>query len=167
MPMMSKRAGKIIVSFALICSLGCFFTSYLCAKEIDSEKDNVQMGGGFAATGQITQVGYSTQVYDAVNGLPTSEANYVLSDKEGYIWIGGYSGVMRYDGNTFTRFTSTEGLTSGRGIFEDSEGGIWIGTNDNGVVYFDEYRQPTHYSKKDGLPSASIRTFAEDTIKEG
>ncbi|MBE5913366.1 MAG: response regulator [Pseudobutyrivibrio ruminis] len=163
MTMMSKRAGKIIVSFALICSLGCFFTSYLCAREIDSENDSVQMGGGFAATGQLTQVGYSTQVYDAVNGLPTSEANYVLSDKEGYIWIGGYSGVMRYDGNTFTRFTSTEGLTSGRGIFEDSEGGIWIGTNDNGVVYFDEYRQPTHYSKKDGLPSASIRTFAEDS----
>ena len=55
-------------------------------------------GGGYAATGQLYNMGYSTEVYDATNGLPTSDAMYILGSKSGYVWIGGYAGVIRYDG---------------------------------------------------------------------
>ena len=63
-----------------------------------SETANVNMGGGYAITGQITQEGYTAQIYDASNGLITSDANYILGASDGYVWIGGYSGIMRYDG---------------------------------------------------------------------
>ena len=119
------------------------------------------IGGGYAATGQLTDVGYTAQLYDATNGLITSDANFVLGASNGYIWIGGYGGVVRYNGSEFERLDADQGLTNGRAFFEDSEGKIWVGTNDNGVVVLDDGEQ-THYTYKDGLPSSSIRSFAED-----
>lgn len=118
-------------------------------------------GGGYAATGQLYNMGYSTEVYDATNGLPTSDAMYILGSKSGYVWIGGYAGVIRYDGQVFERMDASQGLTSARCIFEDSRGRIWVGTNDNGVVVIDGNDQ-THLTHKDGLSSSSIRSFAED-----
>ena len=119
-------------------------------------------GGGFVAAGNSDDIGYTSVIYDATNGLPTSDANYVLSSSDGYIWIGGYSGIMRYDGNTFTRLPITEGFTSGRGLFEDSRGRIYVGTNDNGVVVIDG-NERVRLTYKDGLPSSSIRTFVQDS----
>ena len=77
------------------------------------------MGGGYAASGQIDKAGYSSMVYDATNGLPTSDANYVLGASDGYVWIGSYGGIIRYDGSRFERMDTSGGLTSGRGLFED------------------------------------------------
>ena len=121
-------------------------------------------GGGYAATGQIDNVGYASEIYDATNGLPTSDANFILGASNGFIWIGSYSGIIRYDGTTFERMDTSDGLTNGRGLFEDSKGRIWVATNDNGVVVIDGV-ESMHFTYKDGLPSSSIRVFAED--KEG
>ncbi|WP_051538040.1 ATP-binding protein [Butyrivibrio proteoclasticus] len=118
-------------------------------------------GGGYAATGQIEGVGYSAEVYDASNGLPTSDAMFLIGSNKGHVWIGGYSGVIRYDGSAFDRLSTEDGLTSARALFEDSKGRIWVGTNDNGVVVIDGETR-THITYKEGLPSSSIREFAED-----
>ena len=124
-------------------------------------QETFAQGGGYAITKQFSDISYTSVIYDATNGLPTSDANYILGAKDGYVWFGGYSGIIRYDGNTFERLPTTNGLTSGRAFFEDSKGRIWVGTNDNGVVLIDgeKIRQFTY---KDGLPSSSIRNFAED-----
>ncbi len=127
----------------------------------DVAEDAYRYGGGYAATKQIKGLGYTVKQYDATNGLPTFDANCILSAKDGYIWIGSYAGVIRYDGKTFERLDSTSGITSGRALFEDSKGRIWIGTNDNGVIVLDGHEN-THYTEADGLTSASIRGFAED-----
>ncbi|MCR5701772.1 MAG: response regulator [Lachnospiraceae bacterium] len=122
--------------------------------------EKTTIGGGYAVTGQIEGVGYASELYDATNGLPTSDANYILGASNGYIYIGGYSGIMRYDGTEFKKLT-LDGLTSGRGLFEDKLGRIWVGTNDNGVVVIDG-NESKHFTYKDGLPSSSVRIFAED-----
>ena len=118
-------------------------------------------GGGYAASEQISEVGYTTEIYDASNGLPTSDSMYIMCAEDGSVWIGGYSGVISYDGSIFDRLEAAKGLTSARAIFEDSYGRIWVGTNDNGVVMLDN-NTSTHFTYKDGLPSSSIRIFAED-----
>ena len=118
-------------------------------------------GGGYAATGQISGVGYTTELYDASNGLPTSDAMVLMGAHDGHVWVGGYSGVFRYDGTVFEKLDPSEGFTNARGFFEDSSGRIWVGTNDNGVVVTDG-NENVHITYKDGLPSSSIRVFAED-----
>ena len=120
-------------------------------------------GGGYAASGQISGMGYTAEVYDASNGLPTSDAMYVTGGMEGHIFIGGYSGVIEYDGTTFKRLDTTGGLTSARVFFEDSRGRMREGTNDNGVVLLNRSGDVTHFTYKDGLPSSSIRIFEEDS----
>ena len=130
--------------------------------EVASEDEEATViGGGYAVTGQIENAGYSCIVYDASNGLPTSDANYILGASNGYLWIGGYSGIIKYDGSVFKRLDTSDGLYNGRAIFEDSKGRIWVGTNDNGVMVIDG-TQMTHIDYKDGLPSSSVRVFAED-----
>ena len=61
-----------------------------------------QKGGGAAVTNQAEGIGYSVLLYDATNGLPTSDANVIMSTTDGFIWIGGYSGLICYDGTTLT-----------------------------------------------------------------
>ncbi|MCR5356958.1 MAG: response regulator [Lachnospiraceae bacterium] len=124
-----------------------------------SSNEQLKIGGGYAVTGQLKEAGYMAKLYNASNGLPTSDANYILGAGNGYVYIGGYSGVIRYDGNTFERLSSSDGLTSARVMFEDEKGRIWVGTNDNGVVVLDGYTR-LHYTYEDGLASSSIRTFA-------
>ncbi|MBQ7753959.1 MAG: hybrid sensor histidine kinase/response regulator [Treponema sp.] len=120
-----------------------------------------KLGGGYAVTKQLSNVGFTSEIYDATSGLPTSDANFILGSKDGYVWICGYSGVIRYDGTTFERLPTNTGLTSGRALFEDSKNRIWVGTNDNGVVVINGEKSQ-HYTYKDGLPSSSIRSFSED-----
>ena len=155
------KAFKSIFSFAIL----AIFVQKTHSVPVQTAQYIAQnapkIGGGYAITGQITQVDYTTEVYDATNGLPTSDANYILGEKEGYIWICGYSGIIRYDGTSFERLPTYFGLTSGRGLFEDSRKRLWVATNDNGVVVL-ENEKARHYTYQDGLPSSSIRIFAED-----
>lgn len=133
----------------------------LCADKKETDSGDTFVGGAYAVTGQIKNVSYTSKLYDATNGLPTSDANYVMGSSNGYIWIGSYSGIIRYDGSEFVRFENIDGLTSGRVIYEDKSGNIWVGTNDNGVVMLDGINS-THITYKEGLPSSSIRMFTED-----
>ena len=105
--------------------------------------------------------GYSAVLYDNTNGLPTSEANAIAETEEGFIWIGSYSGLIRYDGNTFERIDSTSGVASVVSLFVDSRNRLWIGTNDSGAAVMDrgEFRM---WGKADGLKSASVRAITED-----
>ena len=55
---------------------------------------------------------YYPVLYNNTNGLPTAEANDIAQTSEGFIWIACYAGLVRYDGNTFERLDSTEGINS-------------------------------------------------------
>ena len=82
---------------------------------------------------------YVATVYNEQNGLPTGEANVVIQTSDGYIWIGSYGGLIRYDGTNFVNYSIEEnGITSSsiRALFEDSKGRLFIGTNDAGVFVY-------------------------------
>ncbi|MCR4604978.1 MAG: response regulator [Eubacterium sp.] len=153
-----KKAAGIIICLFLLLGIGGTVPSEAAS---DLPEEEMKLGGSYAASGQLEGVGYMSKLYDATNGLPTSESNYILCSSDGYIWIASYGGIVRYDGANFERMDTSEGLTNGRGLFEDSKGRIWVATNDNGVVVL-EGQKRTHYTVDDGLGSSSLRTFAED-----
>ena len=105
--------------------------------------------------------GYSAVLYDNTNGLPTSEANAIAETSDGFIWIGSYAGLIRYDGNTFERMYSTDGISSIKCLFVDSKDRLWIGTNDNGVALL-ERGELKKWGKLDGMSSAHTRAITED-----
>jgi len=62
-----------------------------------------------------------------------------LEDKNGNLWFGTTGdGVYRFDGKSFTNFTSKDGLTSNViwSILEDKQGNIWFGT-EVGICRYD------------------------------
>ena len=96
--------------------------------------------------------GFSAVIYDNTNGLPTSEANAITETSDGFIWIGSYAGLIRYDGNTFERMDSTTGISSIKCLYTDSRDRLWIGTNDNGVAVL-ERGEMRMWGKLDGMCS--------------
>lgn len=127
-----------------------FFLSTVC--EAAPPKSNV--------TGQEER-DYSSVLYNNNNGLPTSEANAIVQSQDGFIWVGSYSGLIRYDGNDFYRFDSSIGIASVVSLYVDSQDRLWIGTNDSGIVLYEE-GEFSFFGKSEGLPSLSVRSIAED-----
>ena len=76
------------------------------------------------------------------SGLSYDGISTIMQDSRGFIWIGTYKGLNRYDGNTFKVYGKEElGLDSDfvYSIVEDRQGNLWIGT-DKGVSMY-SYRQ--------------------------
>lgn len=111
--------------------------------------------------GYDTDNNYSAFLYNNANGLPTSEANAIVQSKDGYIFIGSYSGLTFYDGVSFTRFSSQTGITSVVSLYIDNDDRLWVGTNDSGLVLYDngEY---TFFGRDAGLSSLSVRSITQD-----
>ena len=139
--------------------------AFLCAV-IFVASANIYAADGPDAKVTVDPVGrsdnYSAVLYDNTNGLPTSEANALAETDEGFIWIGSYSGLVRYDGNTFERIDfSKTGIGSVISLFADSKGCLWIGTNESGLFMMDD-ADLKNWTEKDGLGSAKICDIAED-----
>ena len=82
-----------------------------------------------------------------------------LQDKNENIWFSNWGGAYRYDGKTFTSFTTKDGLPSNvTKIIEDKKGNLWFGASD-GLRRYDG-KTFTHF--KDGLINPWIWTILED-----
>lgn len=75
--------------------------------------------------------------WTASHGLPEETINAIVQARDGYLWLGSFSGLARFDGVTFRRFTTgnTPGVRSDRihSLLEDRRGTLWIGTEGAGV----------------------------------
>lgn len=83
-------------------------------------------------------------VWTTEEGLPQNEVTAIVQTRDGYLWLGTYSGLVRFDGSRFTVFDegNTPGLKSSRisNLFEDREGRLWIGTENAGMAIMDHGR---------------------------
>jgi signal transduction histidine kinase/ligand-binding sensor domain-containing protein len=91
--------------------------------------------GGFPAAGAIPN--YVFHAWQSDDGLPQNAVTAVLQSQDGYLWVGTYSGLARFDGVRFTVFNdnNTPELASSRvtSLFEAPDGTLWIG-HENGAV---------------------------------
>lgn len=158
-----ERAGKWIgiSGFLLLFVL-------LFVKQVRAEKTYVpfryqsEAGEcGYMETGLTNRI---QTLYDGKMGLTTNEANAVLQTREGYLWIGSYGGLIRYDGASFRNYSMEEnGIESFsiRALFEDRLGRLWIGTNDKGVYRY-ENGAFIHCRTENQELYQSVRCFAQD-----
>ncbi|HEY0137770.1 MAG TPA: two-component regulator propeller domain-containing protein [Nannocystis sp.] len=87
----------------------------------------------------------------------------ILEDRSGALWFGtNGSGVIRYDGAAFTRFTTLEGLSEDfvYSIHEDRRGILWFGTS--GGLSRHDGTTFTTYSERDGLGGHDVWAIVED-----
>ena len=80
-----------------------------------------------------------THINNANSNLAYDSIRELFQDSRGYIWIGTYKGLSRFDGTRMKNYDRHDfGIESDfiNVISEDANGDVWIGT-DNGIVIYD------------------------------
>ncbi|MBX2894210.1 MAG: response regulator [Cyclobacteriaceae bacterium] len=104
--------------------------------------------------------------------LSQSSINCILQDGEGYLWIGTWSGLIRYDGYTTTVYHSEnqQGKLQSNKIltlYEDKTGILWIGTHMGGLFRYDRNNNTFEKFSHDeqdaqSLSNNNVRAIQED-----
>ena len=76
---------------------------------------------------------FAVDVWSTDDGLPQNTVVAITQTRDGYLWLGTLNGLVRFDGNSFTKFNvnNTPGLP-GNGIiflFEDRRTNLWVVTD--------------------------------------
>jgi ligand-binding sensor domain-containing protein len=99
------------------------------------------------------------------DGLSQGYISAVLQDRSGYLWIATMGGLNRYDGYSFSVYQNdddTNSIASNniQGLFEDSEGQLWIGFQNGALDLFDplnnKFRHilPSKHNNKEYEPAS-------------
>ncbi len=104
---------------------------------------------------------YRVDTWTSDDGLPQNTVLCLRQTRDGYLWIGTISGLVRFDGihfKVFDRELSTAKSSNVRclQLVEDSAGALWIRTPDALVCYQDGAFQ--HYDAQDSRWGAPIWT---------
>jgi len=93
--------------------------------------------------------------FDTRNGLPQNGVNAILQARDGWLWVGTFGGLARFDGERFFNYPSAEHPMRSQdapdvadgpqsdsilALMQDDADRIWIGSQDSGVAVFDQDR---------------------------
>ncbi len=96
-----------------------------------------------ATASALSSPGFSPKIrhFTEADGLPQGIVTCVTQDSRGYVWVGSWNGLSRYDGYTFTNFKARPGdncpLATGRIFFvREAEGGNILCKCEGGYYLF-------------------------------
>jgi ligand-binding sensor domain-containing protein len=73
-------------------------------------------------------------------GLPHSAINSIVQTRDGYLWLGTYVGLVRFDGVRFVHYSTANMPQLGQGrvakLFEDRDGVLWIALESGRLLAF-------------------------------
>lgn len=105
---------------------------------------------------------YRVSRWNTDNGLPQNRISALQQTRDGYLWIGTWFGLARFDGARFVVFDkhNTPALTNDtiNALAEDTEGTLWIGTADGLLSYRDHRFQ--RWTAAEGLPHRKVWRLA-------
>lgn len=93
------------------------------------------------------------RAFTSDDGLPQAGVTSILQTRDGYLWVGTFGGLARFDGQSFHTFRDIpaqssadpddgrrEGPSSNRilTLYEDDRSRLWIGTQDAGLSVFEQ-----------------------------
>ncbi|MBI2429529.1 MAG: hypothetical protein HYV29_12195, partial [Ignavibacteriales bacterium] len=108
---------------------------------------------------------YVVQQWNVEAGLPQSTVRCITQTREGYLWVGTWNGLARFDGVTMKVFRSANvpALHSSNimSLFTDSKGRLWIGTDPGGLVLYADGLF-TRFDSTDGFSATRILSINED-----
>lgn len=125
------------------------------------------VGGWLVTLGQAQPTGsnYTVDVWTTEQGLPQNSVRALVQTRDGYLWVGTFGGLARFDGVKFTTFdtSNTSALPSSfiLALHEDRHGTLWIGTDGRGLVKYAQGRF-TRYAEPSEVPVEWINRIWED-----
>ncbi len=117
----------------------------------------IVLGGGRAVSGAVPD--YLIDVLDRKENLPSSTVTAITQTPDGYLWIGTYNGLARFDGVRFVTFdpgnTPALGHSRVQGLFLDVNGTLWISTYRGGLT---SYRDGVFHLERPGQAGFDLHT---------
>ncbi len=108
---------------------------------------------------------YAFQTWQTEHGLPQNHSTAILQTREGYLWLGTYNGLVRFDGDRFKVFNTqnTPGLANSRvtSLYQGHHGTLWVGHDAGEVTRISENRFE-RYSIPSSWPGGPILGIEED-----
>ncbi|MFD2574344.1 two-component regulator propeller domain-containing protein [Spirosoma soli] len=101
------------------------------------------VGWGIPASAQDRPVEFEFRHLQEKDGLSFNTVSSFLQDRDGFLWIGTFDGLNRYDGNDFIQFKNRRGDPTSLpnntvwSLCEDHDGNIWV-TTETGVSCYDK-----------------------------
>lgn len=114
--------------------------------------------------GSETDAPYGIDFWREADGLPQSRIRAILQTRDGYLWLGTDNGLVRFNGTSFTAFTTETGSLRDNEVWsllEDKDGGLWIGTYGGGLTLY-RNGQFTGFSESDGLTDDLVNKLDMD-----
>lgn len=160
--------NMLLKSISFLCASVVSITA-MCATAFGdvSGVDNVPIDENKSFLSDEIMSNYRQTVYNIENGLSTSEANTAIQTSDGYVWIGSYGGLYRFDGNDFWLQSDPNGVFTPANVkilFEGSDGRLWIGTNDKGIYSFDNQKFVSYENSATGQNSVYDIVESDKTI---
>ncbi len=126
-----------------------------------------------AVSGLAGELPLRFQHLSVEEGLSQSSALAMALDKEGFLWIGTYDGLNRYDGFEFKIYRTDPDMPGSlsdvniRALLVDSQGTLWVGTKNGGLNRYDRATDSfTVYMENPddpkALPGNQVRALFED-----
>ena len=124
-----------------------------------------QTGLGLSAPDLADPQPYRIEGWQVDEGLPQSSVTSIVQTHDGYLWLGTFDGLVRFDGVQFKVFNpnNTPGLPSRRivAVYEDHQGTLWVVTEEGGLVRRVGGRFQACAPPIRATPATYIRSFAE------
>jgi signal transduction histidine kinase/ligand-binding sensor domain-containing protein/CheY-like chemotaxis protein len=125
----------------------------------------VEPGGGMwlaTSVGLAWLSGGRVTLYDKEYPTP-NRITSMVRENSGTIWLGSHRSLIRFSQDTFTTFTSKDGLASDvvYTLYTDSQGTLWMGTS-GGVTRLKDGRF-TRITAAQGLPDDTVFTLLPDS----
>jgi ligand-binding sensor domain-containing protein len=86
----------------------------------------------------------------------------ILQDHDGFLWIGAWSGLLKYDGYKVHQYKQEPGNINGlesnkiTTLFEDSQHRLWVGTRNSGLYQYDRMQNRFLQYKKEPSVEGSL-----------
>ncbi|HAS46837.1 MAG TPA: hypothetical protein DCS93_40505, partial [Microscillaceae bacterium] len=94
-------------------------------------------------------------------GLISNNITSLIGDKAGNLWITTWDGISKFDGKSFTNYSTTLSRDFVTGAALDKQRHFWASIRFGGVVKITD-KSLTHYSMKEGLPSNNLQLLKAD-----
>src|SRR5208337_3518002 len=107
---------------------------------------------------------YGVDFWREAEGFAQSRVRAIVQTRDGYMWFGTDGGLVRFNGESFTAFTTQTGALKDNEVWalqEDEQGGLWIGTYGGGLTLLKDGRFRT-FTIQDGLPDDVVMALDRD-----
>ena len=116
----------------------------------------------FFLSSALSAQNYFFDTYGVSEGLAQSTVFTVLQDHRDYLWLGTRAGLSRFDGKTFTNFTTEDGLAENgvKVLYLDHADRLWLGHAGGGVTVYDGHEFSV-FSHPGNMFSSDITSITE------